>query len=146
QSAPSVGSEAQMTVTWDNADPNGDAVKNYDLVIYRGGSVFKTVSVGTATSQTVSVPTAQADYTYAVRSTNKAGDSELSPQSAPRRAFGKRGAPTNVNATEGDRQITVTGSVPDSALNGAARSEIRYQYMIPGGSWVAWNGSSAISA
>ncbi|MDQ0614196.1 hypothetical protein QF046_001837 [Microbacterium sp. W4I4] len=142
QSAPSVGSEAQMTVSWGNADPNGDAVKNYDLVIYRGGSVFKTVSVGTATSQTVSVPTDPADYTYAVRSTNKAGDSDLSPQSAPRRAFGKPGAPTNVKATEGDRQITVSGSVPDSDLNGAKRSELHYQYLITGGSWTNWNGGA----
>src|SRR5690606_8137154 len=107
QSAPSVGSEAQMTVSWGNADSNSDAVKNYDLLIYRGGSLFQTLAVGTATSKVVSVPFNSANYTYAVRATNKAGTSGNSPQSAPQRAFGKPGAPTNVKATEGDRKITV---------------------------------------
>src|SRR5690606_12102714 len=36
--------------------------------------------------------------------------------------------------------------MPDSALNGAKPSEIRYQYLITGGSWTNWNGSSAIPA
>jgi hypothetical protein len=141
-SAPSVGSEAQMTITWGNADPNGDAVKNYDLVIYRGGSVFKTLAVGTATSKTVSVPTNSADYTYAVRATNKAGTGALSPQSSPQRAFGSPEAPTNVTAREGDRKITISGSVPSSARNGAKESEIHYQYSLNGGTWVNWNGGA----
>ncbi|MGR7917264.1 Ig-like domain-containing protein [Microbacterium sp. MAHUQ-60] len=147
QSVPSVGSEAQMAVSWGNADPNGDAVKNYDLLIYRGGALYgDPIAVGTATSKTVSVPTNSADYTYAVRATNKAGTGETSAQSAPRRAFGTPGSPTNVKATDGDRQITVTYTMPESALNGANRNELRYQYLISGGSWTDWNGSSAIPA
>lgn len=146
-SAPSVGSDAQMTVSWGNADPNGDAVKNYDLLIYRGGSLFQTLAVGTATSKTVSVPTNSANYTYAVRATNKAGTGDTSPQSAPRRAFGTPGAPTNVTVNEGDRKITIAGyTMPESALNGAKQSEIRYQYLITGGAWTNWDGSSAIAA
>lgn len=139
-SAPSVGSEAQMTVTWGDAKPNGDAVSDYELLIYRGGALFQTQSVGAATSRTVSVPTNSADYTYAVRATNKAGTGATSPQSAPQRAFGTPGAPTNVKATEGDKRITVTYSMPSSTLNGAKESEIRYQYLITGGSWTNWNG------
>ncbi|MDT0156116.1 Ig-like domain-containing protein [Microbacterium sp. ARD32] len=147
-SAPSLGSEAQMSVSWNDADPNGDAVKNYDLLIYRGGTLFKTVKAGTATSQTVSVPTNAADYTYAVRATNKAGTSAASPQSTPRRAFGTPGAPSNVKLKEGDRTITITSyDMPASALNGAKPGEIRYQYLLKGsGSWTDWNGSSAIAA
>src|SRR5690606_3262088 len=130
-SAPSVGSDAQMTVSWGNADPNGDAVKDYDLLIYRCGSLFQALAVGTATSKTVSVPTNSANYTYAVRATNKAGTGDTSPQSAPRRAFGTPGAPTNVTVNEGDRKITIAGyTMPESALNGAKQSEIRYQYLI----------------
>ena len=143
-SAPSVGSEAQMTVRWGDADPNGDAVKNYDLLIYRGGSLFQTLAVGTATSKTVSVPTNSSDYTYAVKATNKAGTGALSPQSTPQRAFGTPGAPTNVVAKEGDRQITVTFTKPD--FNGAKDGEIRYQYSLNGGTWMDWNGTSAIAA
>ena len=145
-SAPSVGSEAQMTVRWGDANPNGDAVKNYDLLIYRGGSLFQTLAVGTATSKTVSVPTNSSDYTYAVKATNKAGTSAASPQSTPQRAFGSPGAPTNVKATPGDQKITVTYTMSDSALNGAKREEIRYQYLLSGGAWTNWNGSSAIPA
>src|SRR5690606_22466752 len=141
--APSVGSEAQMSVSWGNADPNGDAVKNYDLLIYRGGALYgEPIAVGTATSKTVSVPTNSADYTYAVRATNKAGTGETSPQSAPQRAFGTPGAPTNVKADDGDNKITVTYTMPESALNGANSSEIRYQYLITGGSWTNWNGGA----
>ncbi|MGN7978311.1 Ig-like domain-containing protein [Microbacterium sp. 22195] len=145
-SAPSVGSEAQMTVRWSDAKPNGDAVKNYDLLIYRGGSLFQTLAVGTATSKTVSVPTNSSDYTYAVKATNKAGTSAASPQSTPQRAFGSPGAPTNVKATPGDQKITVTYTMSDSALNGAKREEIRYQYLLSGGAWTNWNGSSTIPA
>ena len=145
-SAPSVGSEAQMTVRWGDANPNGDAVKNYDLLIYRGGSLFQTLAVGTATSKTVSVPTNSSDYSYAVKATNKAGTSAASPQSTPQRAFGSPGAPTNVKATPGDQKITVTYTMSDSALNGAKREEIRYQYLLSGGAWTNWNGSSAIPA
>lgn len=142
-SAPSVGSEAQMTVNWGNADPNGDAVKNYDLLIYRGGALYgSAISVGTATSTTVSVPTNSADYTYAVRATNKAGTGEASPQSAPQRAFGKPGAPTNVTLKEGDSRITISGSLPSSGMNGAKDGEIRYQYSINGGAWTAWTGAA----
>jgi len=145
-SAPSVGSEAQMTVRWGDANPNGDAVKNYDLLIYRGGSLFQTLAVGTATSKTVSVPTNSSDYTYAVKATNKAGTSAASPQSTPQRAFGSPGAPTNVKATPGDQKIAVTYTMSDSALNGAKREEIRYQYSLSGGAWTNWNGSSTIPA
>ncbi|GAA3932859.1 Ig-like domain-containing protein [Microbacterium soli] len=145
-SAPSVGDEAQMTVRWNAAAPNGDAVSGYDLLVYRGGTLFQTLQAGTATSKTVAVPTNSADYTYAVKATNKAGTSAASPQSTPQRAFGAPGAPTNVKATAGDGRITVTFTMPSTALNGAKSSEIRYEYQLSGGSWVAWNGTSAITA
>ncbi|WP_309127376.1 Ig-like domain-containing protein, partial [Microbacterium sp.] len=146
-SAPSVGSEAQMTVTWDAAPQNGDAIAAYDLVVYRGGAEFKRVPVGGGqTSQTVPVPTNSSDYTYAVRAKNKAGWGQLSPQSAPQRAFGQPGAPTNVQATPLDNAIRVQFTMPESAWNGAKKEELRYQYLITGGGWTNWNGSSDIPA
>ncbi|WP_227468220.1 Ig-like domain-containing protein [Microbacterium sp. YJN-G] len=147
-SAPAVGSEAQMTVSWDAAPQNGDAVSAYELRVYNGGSLFKTVPInsGTTTSQTVPVPTNSTDYTYAVRAQNKAGWGQLSPQSAPQRAFGTPGAPTNVTATPKDRAIHVEFTMPDSALNGARRDEIRYQYQLNSSAWKNWNGTSDIGA
>lgn len=145
--APSVGTEAQMTVKWSPADPNGDAIKNYDLLIYHGGSLSQTIHVGTATSKTVSVGTSTTAYTYAVRSTNKAGDSPVSPQSSPQRASGTPQAPTGVKAAPGDNRITVTFTpMSDAQRNGATSDEMRYQYKLANGSWTNWNGSSAITA
>ncbi|WP_309066662.1 Ig-like domain-containing protein [Microbacterium sp.] len=144
-SAPSVGSEAQMTVTWQDAPQNGDAIRAYQLAVYRGGSLVKTVPVsGSQTSQTVPVPTDSTDYTYTVRAENKAGWGQPSAHSAPRRAFGTPGAPTNVQARPGDNRIHVTFDRP--AGNGARPEELRYQYLIYNGRWNNWDGSSAIPA
>ncbi|MFD5213714.1 Ig-like domain-containing protein [Microbacterium sp. NPDC058345] len=147
-SAPAVGSEAQMTVSWDPAFINGDAIAEYELTVFRGGSVFKTIAQipGGQTSQTVPVPTNSTDYTYAVRARNKAGWGETSPQSVPQRAFGQPGAPTNVRATPKDNAVHVEFDMPQSAWNGAKQEELRYQYLITGGGWTNWNGSSDIAA
>ncbi|WP_417554846.1 Ig-like domain-containing protein [Microbacterium sp.] len=147
ENAPSVGTEAQMTVKWKPADPNGDAIQNYDLLIYHGGTLSQTIKVGTATSKTVSVSTSTTAYTYAVRSTNKAGASPISPQSAAQRASGTPQAPTGVKATPGDRKISVTFTPMTAAQrNGATPDEMRYQYKLSNGSWTNWNGTSAITA
>lgn len=142
-SAPSVGTEAQMTVSWDAAFQNGDAIANYELRTYRGGALVGSVTVpGSQLSQTVSVPTNQTDYTYTVRASNKAGWGNPSPASAPQRAFGSPGAPTNVSATPLDRAVRVTFTAPSG--NGASASELRYQYQLNNGAWTNWNGSSDI--
>ena len=143
-SAPSVGTEAQMTVSWDPAFQNGDSIDNYELRIYRGGSLVRSVTVaGSQTSQTVSVPTNAADYTYTVRASNKAGWGSPSAPSAPQRAFGSPGAPTGVNAQPLDRAVRVTFTKPSG--NGATDAELRYQYQLNNnGTWNNWNGTSDI--
>ncbi|WP_336644992.1 Ig-like domain-containing protein [Microbacterium sp. USHLN186] len=145
-SAPAVGSQAQMSVQWDRADPNGDAIREYELVVYQGGSEVRRVKAGTATSQTVTVPTSSADYTYAVRANNKAGWNGVGAQSAPQRAFGQPGAPSSVTATPRDRAIHVEFVMPDSSLNGARRDELRYQYQLNTQTWRDWDGRSDIGA
>ncbi|MFD5224363.1 Ig-like domain-containing protein [Microbacterium sp. NPDC058342] len=143
--APAVGSEAQMTVSWDPAPQNGDAIRQYELTVYRGGAVFKTVPVtGSQTSQTVPVPTNTTDYTYSVRAENKAGWGAPSPQSAAYRAVGPPAAPTGVTARPADNAIHVTFNAPEG--NGARVEELRYQYLITGGGWTNWDGKSAIAA
>ncbi|MFV0408046.1 MAG: Ig-like domain-containing protein [Propioniciclava sp.] len=144
-SAPAVGSQAQMSVTWDAAPQNGDAIAQYELLVYRGGSQVQTATVtGSQTSQTVSVATNATDYTFAVRARNKAGWGEPSPRSAPQRAFGTPGAPAKVTAEPLNGAIKLTASTPP--LNGAKESELRYQYRLNSGSWVNWNGTSTIKA
>ena len=142
QSAPSVGNQAQMTVTWDAAPQNGDAIAEYELIVMRGGAVVNRVAgiAGSQRSQTVTVATSTADYTYAVRARNKAGWSAQSPASAPQRAFGSPGAPTITGTSEGNGFVTVTYSV--SNTNGAASNELRYEYSVNGGGWSRnWDGS-----
>lgn len=145
-SAPSVGSEAQMTVSWTQPDTNGDAIRQYELITYRGGSEVSRMQVGTATSQTVKVPTSTSDYTYAVRAENKAGWGQVGPQSAPRRAFGQPGAPSSVTAEPRDRAIHVTFTMTEAARNGASESEMRYQYQLNAQEWQNWDGRSLIAA
>ncbi|WP_232304655.1 Ig-like domain-containing protein [Microbacterium sp. XT11] len=141
QSAPSVGSQAQMTVSWDAAPQNGDAIAEYELLVMRGGSIVNRVPriAGTQHSQTVTVATSTADYTYAVRARNKAGWGAQSPASTPQRAFGSPGAPTITGAQEHDGYVTVQYSLSDT--NGANSSEIHYEYTLDGSTWSRnWDG------
>ncbi len=144
-SAPSVGDQAQMTVTWQPAPQNGDAIRAYQLSVFRGATLVRTVPVsGGQTSQTVTVPTDATDYTYSVKAENKAGWGAESAKSAPRRAFGTPAAPTNVRATPLDSAVRVEFTRPDG--NGARAEELRYQYRIYGGGWNNWDGRSNIPA
>ncbi len=142
-SAPSVGNQAQMTVTWDAAAPNGDAIAEYELIVMRGGSVVNRVPgiAGTLRTQTINVATSTADYTFAVRARNKAGWGAQSGSSAPQRAFGSPGAPTITGAQEHDGYITVTYTL--SNTNGANSGEVHYEYSLNnGGTWSRnWDGS-----
>ncbi|WP_240484236.1 Ig-like domain-containing protein [Pseudarthrobacter sulfonivorans] len=129
-----VGSQAQLRVSWAAANPNGDPVSGYSLNVLRGGAVVQTVAVPAGQlSQAVSVDTSSTDYTFTVTARNKAGASNASAPSAPRRAFVPPGAPTNVVATAGDNQVSVTYT-PGSA-NGANANEISYQFSVSGGAW-----------
>lgn len=131
-----VGNQAQMRVSWNQPAENGDPIAGYELNVLRGGSVVNTISVpASQTSQAVVVDTSQSDYTYTVRASNKAGWGELSPQSAPRRAFTAPGAPTSVAAAAGNNQVSVTWQ--PGASNGANAGEIRYQYNVNGTGWRA---------
>ena len=115
-------------------------MKSYALNVYQGGSLVNTVTT-TATTQNVSVATSESDYTFSVTATNKAGTSDPSAQSAPRRAFTPPDAPQLTNASEGDGQITNITYTPGS-LNGARSNEVTYQYRLNGGGWANLPGPS----
>lgn len=145
QSAPSVGSQSQMTVTWTEAGANGDAISTYDLQVLQGSTVVNTISVpGTVKSQNVTVGNSTADYTFKVRGNNKAGVGAWSAVSNAKRAFGQPGAVTLTNVVEGDNKITVDYNLADT--NGAGGGEIHYEYNI-GGGWVRnWSDGRTIAA
>jgi hypothetical protein len=129
----SVGAQTQMTVSWTEPAANGDPISVYQLTTFRGGVAVNTVEVA-GTSQAVSVPISESDYTFTVAAKNKAGYGEASAPSAPRRAFNKPDAPTGVAAAEGDNVMSI--SFTPGALNGATAGEVRYEYMLNGnGSW-----------
>ena len=129
-----VGSQAQIQVNWNQPANNGDAISGYQLRVKQGSTVVKTVPVPAGqTSQAVVVDTSTTNYTFDVRAQNKAGWGEYSPTSAPRRGVTAPGAPTGVAASEGNNQVGVTWIA--GAANGAASSEIQYQYSVEGGAW-----------
>ncbi len=137
-----VGSQSQLQVSWTPPGANGAAIDGYQLDVVQGGSVVNSISVpGGQSSQAVVVNNATTDYTFRVRAHNKAGWGAYSADSAPRRAFGAPGAPTNVQASTpaADSAIVVTyGAAPG---NGANAGELQYEYSLNGGNWQGnWDG------
>jgi hypothetical protein len=68
------------------------------------------------------------DYTFRVSASNKAGASDPSPQSSPRRAAIAPGAPSSVSITPGDQSVNVTFG--DAAGNGSTQNELTYHYRV----------------
>jgi hypothetical protein len=136
-----VGNQAQIQVNWTAPSPNGDAIAEYRLNV-QGGAEQRTISVPAGqTSQAVTLPTSTTNYTFTVAARNKAGWGQVSPASAPRRAFTPPGAPTGVSAREGNNTVAV--SYTPGAANGASGNEIAYEYSVNGGNWRSdWDGTT----
>ncbi|GAB3248740.1 Ig-like domain-containing protein [Arthrobacter pigmenti] len=133
QQLESLGGKSQVQVSWNEPSGNGDPAEHYTLKVLRGGTVQRTIPDITGTSQAVTIPNAEADYTFTVSATNKAGTSAQSAPSAPRRAFGKPGKVQNVSARPANtggagRAITVRfDQLTAAQRNGARASEVRYR-------------------
>ena len=138
-----VGSQAQMQVNWTTPDNNGDAIDSYQLEVYEGSALVRTLTPGAgATSQAVTLPTSETEYTFRIRGHNKAGWGDYSAPSAPRRGVTAPGAPQITAVQEGDRQLTV--SYNPGARNGARAGEVAYQYRLNGGGWAGLPGNNVI--
>ncbi|MGV8908716.1 MAG: Ig-like domain-containing protein [Propionicimonas sp.] len=130
-----VGNQAQMSVSWSAAAPNGDAVASYSLQVLRGGSLLRTIAgiPGGQTSQAVTVDTSETAYTYIVTAQNKAGESAASAASAARRGVVAPGAVTGLGAVPQNNAIQLAFGA--AAGNGASPVEMRYQYAVNGAAW-----------
>lgn len=140
-----VGSQAQMQVSWNAPNNNGDAIDGYQLQVLRGGSTVQTIPVSAGqTSQAVVVDTSEAGYTYIVRAENKAGWGQWSTPSAERRAAIRPDAPTTPTLLAHDRSIEITSSYALNAdqRNGAREAEISYQYSLNNGGWQTLSGNT----
>ncbi|WP_285821159.1 Ig-like domain-containing protein [Cellulosimicrobium sp. Marseille-Q4280] len=136
-----LGNEVQMTVSWTPPHDNGGPITSYTVEALQGGAVAKTVTAGGgATSATVPVPASTTDYTFRVRAHNKAtekfGDAEFSPPSAPVRAFATPGQVSNLRADATGANGRIQLSFGAASGNGVRADEIRYQYDA-GGGWAA---------
>ncbi|CAM3076418.1 Fibronectin type III domain protein [Arthrobacter ulcerisalmonis] len=137
QAAP-LGPQSQLKVSWTAPNNNGDDVKAYTLTTLRGGAAVATQQVA-GTSQNVTVDNSEANYTFTVAATNKAGISATSAQSAAIRAVGKPGivgAPTatlvDTGGAGGKIDIRFT-PLSDAQRNGSTAQEITYRYSLTSG-------------
>ena len=141
-----VGTQAQMQVSWVPPGINGDKLDALELQVWEGGTLVRTITpAADAKTQAVTVPTSETPYTYRIRAHNKAGWGDYSDASAPRRGVNRPGKPTGVTAkpTGADGQLQV--AYTPGARNGAAASEIAYQYSLNGGgSWATLPGNGVI--
>ncbi|MDJ0319702.1 Ig-like domain-containing protein [Pseudarthrobacter sp. PS3-L1] len=151
--ATSVGNQSQLKVNWAAPNDNGDPVSAYALTTYRGGAAVSTSQVS-GTTQNVTVDNSEADYTFTVTATNKAGTSPASPQSAAIRAVGKPAMLDQPSAelveTGGDGgkiQVSFSPLTP-AQRNGSSAAEITYMYRLTsgGGSGSIAVGGGVVSA
>jgi hypothetical protein len=138
-----VGSQAQMQVNWATPPANGDAIDAYQLEVWEGSGLQKTLTPPAGTnSQAVVVPTSESPYTYRIRGHNKAGWGEWSAMSAPRRGVIAPSPPQVTGVVAGDRRLTV--SFTPGSRNGARAGEVAYQYRLNGGGWAGFPGDGVI--
>jgi large repetitive protein len=131
---------ASVALTWDApADDGGAAISDY-VIQYssNSGSTWTTYSDGTstATSATLSGLTKSVGHVFRVAATNVAGQSAYSTTSATITPAATLDAPSSLNATYGNTQVTLAWTAP-TVPSGAAVLDYEIQYSSDGGS--SWN-------
>ncbi|KRF05030.1 hypothetical protein ASH00_11300 [Arthrobacter sp. Soil782] len=128
-----------LSVSWaqpSTAEKNGAEIESYTLTTFHDGSALRSAELsGSVFNTTVTVPNSQSPYTFTLTATNKAGTSAASAPSEPRQAVGAPGAVPAVQATPGDRTLTVKHGQPEA--NGATAQQTRYEYQLNNGAFAA---------
>lgn len=110
----SVAAEAGLdsaTVNWTAPASNGNSSIQHATVKASPGGVIVQVA-GSATQATITGLSAGTAYTFTVVASNEVGDSPPSDPSNAVTVFGTPGAPTNLVATRGDRQVFLSWDPP----------------------------------
>lgn len=118
---------------------NGEPVTSYDVLVYEGGSIAKTVTGVTGTRQQVTGLNNSSTYTFALVAHNNVGASPEGARSNPVTPYGRPGAVTNLSATPAN--TTGSGNQVQLAFSPAASNGdpiSGYQYSIDGGG--SWSG------
>ncbi|MDQ1124708.1 Ig-like domain-containing protein [Microbacterium trichothecenolyticum] len=143
--APSVGSQAQITVTWAApADNNGDNVADYTVTSSGGDGQARSQTVS-GTSANFSVGTSANEYAFTVTARNKAGSSAPSSASSPVRAANAPDAPSGVSieATGVAGQLRVR--ITPGGWNGNTPGDVEWYWSGTGGGAVSVESSSTTS-
>ncbi|MFP3714543.1 Ig-like domain-containing protein [Puerhibacterium sp. TATVAM-FAB25] len=120
----------QVRVSWPAPNGNGDAPKAYRLDVLAGGAVARTLDVA-GTSQTVQDLDPATTYTFRVSAQNKAGWSEVGPQSAAVVPYGTPQTPGGIAASliDGDTsekaRVTWNGIAGSAFYGPGGRYEVR---------------------
>jgi alpha-tubulin suppressor-like RCC1 family protein len=132
----------QVTITFTDASANGSAITNYQYST-DGSSNWSAVSSTTPTLNSPAVITGLnngTSYTYYLRAINANGNGATSLTSVTATPRTTPAAPTDLSATEGNGQVTITFTA--GAANGSAITN--YQYSADGSSnWTAVSSTTA---
>ena len=140
---------AQATLTWTAPSNGGSAITRYD---YRystnNGSTWSSwiEFSGLTTTRTMTSMTNGTTYVFQVRAVNSigAGNASNSASVTPTAGSTVPGAITNLSATPGNAQATLTWTAPSNG--GSAITRYDYRYSTNGGStWTSWNEFSGLS-
>lgn len=120
-------------VSWSAPNANGATITGYDLQVFEGGSLVRTIRGISGTSQQVTDLKTTSAYSFAVIATNRVGSSEASARSTAVTPYGRPKAPgtPKLAATGQNNLLSVdftAGSANGSPITG-------YQYSVSGGSW-----------
>jgi hypothetical protein len=99
------------TITWTAPASDGNSpIQHSTVVVNPGGATSQVTGAGTQT--TVTGLSAGATYSFTVVATNELGDSPPSDPSNAVTVFTTPGAPTNVVASRGNAQVSLTWTAP----------------------------------